>query len=70
MPFIQCHIPSGLTKARKTQLIRDIVKVTNQSIGSNPKIINVLLIEHAPENMSISGRIHGEEAGKPELVGA
>jgi phenylpyruvate tautomerase PptA (4-oxalocrotonate tautomerase family) len=70
MPFIQCHIPSGLTKARKTQPIRDIVKVTNQSIGSDPKIINVLLIEHAPENMSISGRIHGEEAGKPELVGA
>jgi 4-oxalocrotonate tautomerase family enzyme len=70
MPFIQCHIPSGLTKAGKTQLIRDIVKVTNQSIGSDPKIINVLLIEHAPENMSISGRIHGEEAGKPELVGA
>jgi hypothetical protein len=30
----------------------------------------VLLTEHAHENMSISGRIHGEEAGKPEPVGA
>lgn len=70
MPFIQCHIPSGLTKARKTQLIRDVVKVTNESIGSDPKIINVLLIEHAHENMSISGRIHGEEAGKPKLINA
>jgi 4-oxalocrotonate tautomerase family enzyme len=63
MPFIQCHIPSGLTKARKTQLIQDIVRVTNQSIGSDPKIINVLLTEHAPENMSISGRICRDEDG-------
>jgi 4-oxalocrotonate tautomerase family enzyme len=61
MPYIECHIAAGLTKARKTRLIRDIVKVTNESIGSDPKIINVLLFEHAPENMSISGRIHGEK---------
>ena len=30
MPFIECHIATGLTKARKTQLIRDIVKVTHE----------------------------------------
>jgi 4-oxalocrotonate tautomerase family enzyme len=60
MPYIECHIPSGLTKIRKKQLIRDVVKVTNESIGSDPKIINVLLVEHPAENMSISGRIHGE----------
>ena len=29
MPYIECHIATGLTKARKTQLIRDIVKVTH-----------------------------------------
>ena len=51
-------------KARKTQLMRDIVKVTHESIGSDPKIINVLLFEHPADNMSISGRIHGEEALK------
>jgi 4-oxalocrotonate tautomerase/trans-3-chloroacrylic acid dehalogenase beta subunit len=61
MPYIECHIATGLTKARKTQLIRDIVKVTHESIGSDPKIINVLLFEHPADNMSISGRIHGEE---------
>ena len=61
MPYVECHIATGLTQARKTQLIRDIVKVTHESIGSNPKIINVLLFEHPAENMSISGRIHGEE---------
>jgi phenylpyruvate tautomerase PptA (4-oxalocrotonate tautomerase family) len=56
MPFIECHIASG----RKAQLIRDIVKVTHQSIGSDPKIINVVLVEHPEANMSISGRIYGE----------
>ena len=60
MPYIECHIAAGLTNARKTQLIRDIVKVTHESIGSDPKIINVLLFEHPADNMSISGRIHGE----------
>jgi len=60
MPYIECHIPSGLTQTRKKQLIRDVVKVTNESIGSDPKIINVLLVEHPAQNMSISGRIHGE----------
>jgi 4-oxalocrotonate tautomerase family enzyme len=64
VPYIECHIATGLTKARKTQLIRDIVKVTHESVGSDPKIINVLLFEHPADNMSISGRIHGEEAPK------
>ena len=27
MPYIECHIATGLTKARKTQLIRDIVQI-------------------------------------------
>jgi len=58
VPYIECHIATGLTKARKTQLIRDIVKVTHESVGSDPKIINVLLFEHPADNMSISGRIH------------
>jgi 4-oxalocrotonate tautomerase/trans-3-chloroacrylic acid dehalogenase beta subunit len=61
VPYIECRIAAGLTKARKTQLI---VTVTHESIGSDPKIINVLLFEHPADNMSISGRIHGEEAPK------
>jgi len=32
----------------------------HQSIGSDPKIINVILVEHPEANMSISGRIYGE----------
>ena len=60
MPFIECHIAAGLPHPRKTKLIRDIVKVTHESIGSDPKIINVVLVEHPESNMSISGRIYGE----------
>lgn len=60
MPFIQCHIVAGLTPARKRQLIRDIVSLTHEAIGSDPKIINVLLHEHPDVNMSISGRVQAE----------
>jgi 4-oxalocrotonate tautomerase family enzyme len=57
---IICHIATGLSQSRKTQLIRDVVKVTHQSIGSDPKIIKVILHEHPEHNMSISGRILGD----------
>jgi len=60
MPLIECHIAVGLSPPRKAKLIRDIVKVTHQSIGSDPKIINVVLVEHPESNMSISGRIIDE----------
>lgn len=60
MPFIQCHIPAGIGETGKKKLIKEIVKVTNEAIGSDPKIINVLLHEHPVDSMSISGRIHGE----------
>ncbi|WP_042877530.1 tautomerase family protein [Cupriavidus necator] len=59
MPFIECHIKAGLT-----QEIRDIIQVTHDSIGSDPKIINVILHEHPSENISISSRINGEEFSK------
>ena len=64
MPFIECHIATGLSKPQKAKLIQDIVKVTHQSIGSDPKIINVILHEHPAENISISSRINGEDFKK------
>jgi 4-oxalocrotonate tautomerase family enzyme len=60
MPFIECHIATGLSQPQKAKLIQDIVKVTNQSIGSDPKIINVILHEHPEHNMAVSGRVYGE----------
>lgn len=64
MPFIECHITQGLTLARREQLIRDIIQVTHDSIGSDPKIINVILHEHPPANISVSSRINGEDFRK------
>ena len=60
MPFIECHIKSGLSQERRVQLIRDIIQVTHDAIGSDPKIINVILHEHPAGNISISSRINGE----------
>ena len=62
MPFIECHITAGLSEPRKRQLIREIVEVTHEAIGSDPKIINVVLHEHPAVNLSVSGRIEGEIA--------
>ncbi|MEM5370531.1 tautomerase family protein [Paraburkholderia azotifigens] len=61
MPFIECHIKKGLSHERREQLMRDIIQVTHDSIGSDPKIINVIIHEHPAENISISSRINGEE---------
>jgi 4-oxalocrotonate tautomerase len=60
MPFIEYHIATGLSEARKRQLIRDIVTVTHEAIDSDPKIINVVLHEHPTVNLSISGQIDEE----------
>jgi 4-oxalocrotonate tautomerase len=60
MPFIECHITRGLTPERRHRLIRDIIEVTHEAIGSDPKIINVVLHEHGPDNVSVSGRIGGQ----------
>jgi 4-oxalocrotonate tautomerase len=59
MPFIEVHITRGLSLSQKQQLIRDIVAVTHGAIGSDPKIINVVIDEHEKVDMSISGRIAG-----------
>ncbi|GAB7538171.1 tautomerase family protein [Burkholderia sp. 3C] len=61
MPFIECHIKQGLTLERREQLMRDIIQVTHDTIGSDPKIINVIIHEHPASNISISSRINGEE---------
>jgi len=57
VPFIQAHIAVGLTHARKRQLIHEIVVVTSEAIGSDPKIINVVIHEHDDTNMCLSGRV-------------
>jgi 4-oxalocrotonate tautomerase len=61
MPFIECHIKEGLSHERREKLMRDIIQVTHESIGSDPKIINVIIHEHPAGNISVSSRINGED---------
>jgi len=65
MPLIEVHIARGLAEPRKRQLIHDIVRVTHEAIGSDPKIINVVLCEHPAVNLSVSARIDGEDISEP-----
>jgi len=60
MPFIECHVATGLSQPQKNEADSGYRKGPHQSIGSDPKIINVILVEHPEANMSISGRIYGE----------
>ncbi len=62
MPFIEIHLTRGLSDGRKRRLIQDVVSVTHDAIGSDPKIINVVLHEHPEANLSVSGRVGGEAA--------
>jgi 4-oxalocrotonate tautomerase len=67
MPFIECHIATGLSEARKRQLIREIVAVTHDAIDSDPKIINVVLHEHPAGNLCISGHVDEETTDDPSM---
>jgi 4-oxalocrotonate tautomerase/trans-3-chloroacrylic acid dehalogenase beta subunit len=61
MPFIECHITAGLSAECRNKLMHDIIQVTHDAIGSDPKIINVVLHEHPAGNLSVSSRIDGED---------
>ena len=61
MPFIECHIKTGLSQERREDLMRDIIQVTHDAIGSDPKIINVIIHEHQAANISVSSRINGKD---------
>ncbi len=63
-PFDECHSEQGLTRERWEKTMRDIVKVTYDSIDSDPKIVNVITHEHPAENVGVSSRVNGEEYWK------
>lgn len=60
MPFIECHITTGLSDGQKRQLLRKIVAATREAIDDDPRLTNVVLHEHPAVNLSVSGRIGGE----------
>jgi len=57
MPQLYCNIPKGIPADKKKQMIREIIQVTHEAAGSDPKIINVIVYEIEPSNMAVNGEI-------------
>lgn len=60
MPFVHITIPTTLTAEKRQKLMRDIVDRTHQAIGSDPAIINVVILELPPFNVSVGAHAHHE----------
>ena len=56
MPFIQVCVPTQLSDAVKSTLIREIIDRTHEAIGSDPTIINVVIHELSKTNVSVGGK--------------
>jgi 4-oxalocrotonate tautomerase len=60
MPFIQINVPTALRPEVKERLVRDVIDRTHEAVGSDPAIINVVIHELAPANVTVGGHIHGD----------
>ena len=58
MPFIQIHVPTTLPPEVKSRLVQDVIDRTHEAVGSDPAIINVVIHELSPTNVSVGGQIH------------
>jgi phenylpyruvate tautomerase PptA (4-oxalocrotonate tautomerase family) len=58
MPQLLCKIPKELlTPAKKKAMLQEIIKVTHESVGSDPSIINVVVIEVDTADYAINGEV-------------
>jgi phenylpyruvate tautomerase PptA (4-oxalocrotonate tautomerase family) len=56
MPQLLCRIPKGLlTPDSKKKMLQEIVKVTHESVGSDPTIINIVVEEVERSDYVING---------------
>jgi phenylpyruvate tautomerase PptA (4-oxalocrotonate tautomerase family) len=55
MPFIQCDLEAGLSDDEKRSLVKKMIEVTHQAIGSAYGHINVVLREHPSSNIGEAG---------------
>jgi 4-oxalocrotonate tautomerase len=60
MPFIQINVPTRLSAVVKSKLIQDVIDRTHEAVGSDPTIINVVIHELSPANVSVGGKSHHE----------
>lgn len=58
MPQLLCKIPKGLlAPEKKRTMLREIVQVTHESVGSDPSIINVVVMEVETADYAINGEV-------------
>lgn len=55
MPFIQCDLEVGLSNEVKEQLVKKMIAITHDAIGSAVGHINVVLREHSASNLGEAG---------------
>jgi phenylpyruvate tautomerase PptA (4-oxalocrotonate tautomerase family) len=59
MPQLLCKVPKGLlTPDKKKAMLREIIKVTHEAVGSDPSIINVIVMEVEMADYAINGEVH------------
>jgi 4-oxalocrotonate tautomerase/trans-3-chloroacrylic acid dehalogenase beta subunit len=56
VPFIEIKIPTTLTQETKKKLVREVVQRTHEAVGSDPAIINIVIHEMSPANISVGDR--------------
>jgi 4-oxalocrotonate tautomerase family enzyme len=57
MPLIQCDLETGLSDDEKRNLVRRLMEVTHQTIGSAYGHINIVLREHPSSNLGEAGEV-------------
>jgi 4-oxalocrotonate tautomerase len=65
MPFVRLEMLTGRSQAVKAALVRDLTEVVARHAGSDPAHIQVLIVEHAPQNWALAGQMlsQSREAG-------
>jgi phenylpyruvate tautomerase PptA (4-oxalocrotonate tautomerase family) len=57
VPYIQCEIQAGLSAAQKTQLAKEITRITHEVLGSPLPYIHVAVREVAGSQFVEAGQI-------------
>ncbi|MGY4155527.1 4-oxalocrotonate tautomerase [Bradyrhizobium sp. USDA 4461] len=58
MPQLLCKVPKGLlTREKKKIMLREIIDATHRAVGSDPSIINVVVMEVEKEDYAINGEV-------------
>ncbi len=57
MPFVRLEMLNGRSQSVKSALVRDLTEVVARHSGATPDHIQVLIVEHAPQNWALAGQM-------------